>query len=597
MSKTNKNKKEKKEKKIINFKAFKGSIDGYKKDSILTSSFVIIEVLMEVLIPLYMAQLIDFGFSAGSMSVIWKIGLYLVLMSLVALVSGILNGIFAARASSGVAKNIRKKMYNNIQEFSFENLDSFSTSSLITRLTTDITSIQNSYQMLIRMAVRAPLTLIFSFLMAYRLNAELSLVFIYVIPLMILIIFILVKFAMPLFRLMYKTFDKLNKVVQENLRGIRVVKAYVREDFETDKFKSASSEVQKVSWKAGKIMAFASPLIEILIYGCVLAISWIGAKLVISSNLTTGSLATMITYTMQILISFLMLTMTFVMIVMARPSMERVSEVLSCDSKIKNKNKAIKEITSGDIEFKDVSFKYKEDSDNYSLKHVNLKIPSGATVGILGETGSSKTTLVQLIPRLYEATDGEVLVGGHNVKDYDLTVLRDSVSMVLQKNVLFSGTLNENLRWGNSKATQEEIIHCCALAQADDFIQEMEKGYETFIQQDGMNVSGGQKQRICIARALLKNPKILILDDSTSAVDTATEARLRESFKNDIANVTKLIISQRISSVKDADMIIVLSDGKIDGVGSHEELMISNKIYQEINKSQIRNGEDDKGKR
>ncbi|MFA7108286.1 MAG: ABC transporter ATP-binding protein [Sphaerochaetaceae bacterium] len=597
MSKTNKNKKEKKEKKIINFKAFKGSIDGYKKDSILTSSFVIIEVLMEVLIPLYMAQLIDFGFSAGSMSVIWKIGLYLVLMSLVALVSGILNGIFAARASSGVAKNIRKKMYNNIQEFSFENLDSFSTSSLITRLTTDITSIQNSYQMLIRMAVRAPLTLIFSFLMAYRLNAELSLVFIYVIPLMILIIFILVKFAMPLFRLMYKTFDKLNKVVQENLRGIRVVKAYVREDFETDKFKSASSEVQKVSWKAGKIMAFASPLIEILIYGCVLAISWIGAKLVISSNLTTGSLATMITYTMQILISFLMLTMTFVMIVMARPSMERVSEVLSCDSKIKNKNKAIKEITSGDIEFKDVSFKYKEDSDNYSLKHVNLKIPSGATVGILGETGSSKTTLVQLIPRLYEATDGEVLVGGHNVKDYDLTVLRDSVSMVLQKNVLFSGTLNENLRWGNSKATQEEIIHCCALAQADDFIQEMEKGYETFIQQDGMNVSGGQKQRICIARALLKNPKILILDDSTSAVDTATEARLRESFKNDIANVTKLIISQRISSVKDADMIIVLSDGKIDGVGSHEELIVSNKIYQEINKSQIRNGEDDKGKR
>ena len=597
MSKTNKNKKEKKEKKIINFKAFKGSIDGYKKDSILTSSFVIIEVLMEVLIPLYMAQLIDFGFSAGSMSVIWKIGLYLVLMSLVALVSGILNGIFAARASSGVAKNIRKKMYNNIQEFSFENLDSFSTSSLITRLTTDITSIQNSYQMLIRMAVRAPLTLIFSFLMAYRLNAELSLVFIYVIPLMILIIFILVKFAMPLFRLMYKTFDKLNKVVQENLRGIRVVKAYVREDFETDKFKSASSEVQKVSWKAGKIMAFASPLIEILIYGCVLAISWIGAKLVISSNLTTGSLATMITYTMQILISFLMLTMTFVMIVMARPSMERVSEVLSCDSKIKNKNKAIKEITSGDIEFKDVSFKYKEDSENYSLKHVNLKIPSGATVGILGETGSSKTTLVQLIPRLYEATDGEVLVGGHNVKDYDLTVLRDSVSMVLQKNVLFSGTLNENLRWGNSKATQEEIIHCCALAQADDFIQEMEKGYETFIQQDGMNVSGGQKQRICIARALLKNPKILILDDSTSAVDTATEARLRESFKNDIANVTKLIISQRISSVKDADMIIVLSDGKIDGVGSHEELIVSNKIYQEINKSQIRNGEDDKGKR
>ena len=594
MSKHRKEREEKKEKKIINFKAFKGSVGEFKKDSILTSTFVIIEVLMEVLIPLYMARLIDLGFSAGNMQFIWKIGGYLVLMSLVALVSGILNGIFAARSSSGVAKNIRKKMYDNIQEFSFENIDSFSTSSLITRLTTDITSIQNSFQMMIRMAVRAPLTLVFSFIMAYRLNSQLALTFIYVIPIMILIIFILVRFAMPLFRRMYKTFDKLNKVVQENLRGIRVVKAYVREDFETNKFEKASSEVQKVSWRAGKIMAFASPLFEMLIYGCILAISWFGAKLVIDSSLTTGSLATMITYTMQILMSFLMLTMTFVMIVMARPSMERVSEVLSCKSKIRNAEKPLTKVASGDIEFKDVSYKYKEDSDNYSLKHVNLKIPSGATVGILGETGSSKTTLVQLIPRLYEASEGEVLVGGHNVKDYDLTVLRDSVSMVLQKNVLFSGTINENLRWGNSEATQEEIIHCCKLAQADEFIQEMENGYETFIQQDGMNVSGGQKQRICIARALLKSPKILILDDSTSAVDTATEAKLRESFKKDIANVTKLIISQRISSVKDSDMIIVLSNGEVNGVGTHEKLLLTNKIYQEINKSQIRN---DKGKR
>jgi len=586
-----------KDRKKINFSAFKGSLNGYKTSSWLTIIFVIIEAIMEVLIPLYMAQLIDDGFSAGSMPVILKIGLYLVLMSIVALVAGVLNGLFAAKASSGVAKNLRKKMYFHIQDFSFSNIDSFSTSSLITRLTTDVTSIQNSYQMVVRMAVKAPVTLILSYIAAYKLNASLSLTFLYVLPIMVVLIVILVKFAMPLFRKMYKAFDKINKVVQENLRGIRVVKAYVREDYETEKFNKASKEVQSVSWKAEKIMAFASPIIEILIYGCILVISWFGSKLIIQHTFTTGGLATMITYTMQILMNFLMLTMTFVMIVMARPSMERVSEVLSAESKIKNKENPIMKVENGSITFKDVSFKYKETSKNYSLKHINLNIPSGATVGILGETGSSKTTLVQLIPRLFDATEGEVLVDGKNVKDYDIKSLRESISMVLQKNILFSGSLKENLIWGNQAATDEQIIQACKLAQADSFINEMDKGYDTFIEQDGMNVSGGQKQRICIARALLQQPKIFIMDDSTSAVDTATEARIRKSIKSDLPEMTKIIISQRISSVIDSDIIVVLSDGEINGVGTHEELMQNNKIYQEINSSQLKiEGEDENGR-
>ena len=562
----------------------------YKKPAILTPIFVSLEVIMEVIIPLLMVELIDKGIEAGNMNEIVKIGMALVVIAILSLIFGVLAGMFAAKASTGFACNLRHDMYYNVQNFSFKNIDKFSTSSIITRLTTDVTNIQNAFQMITRIAVRCPLMLIFSLAMAFSINKQVSLVFLCAVPVLALGLFFIMTNAHPIFERVFKTYDKLNNVVEENLRGIRVVKSYVREDFEIAKFNDVSGNIYKDFVKAEKLIALNSPLMQFVMYSSMLLISWVGAKLIVTSTMTTGDLMGLITYAMQILMSLMMLSMVLVMLVISKASAERIVEILEEKSDIYSPENAVMEVNDGSVIFKNVSFSYSDKKKKLCLSNIDLDIKSGETVGIIGGTGSSKTTLVQLIPRLYDATTGEVLVGGFNVKKYDLDVLRNSVAMVLQKNVLFSGTIKENLRWGNEEATDEELVRACKLAQADDFINSFPNKYDTYIEQGGNNVSGGQKQRLCIARALLKKPKILILDDSTSAVDTKTDALIRKAFAEEIPNTTKFIIAQRISSISDADKIIVLDDGKIVAFGTHDELLNSCEIYKEVYTSQTKGG-------
>lgn len=569
------------------------SVREYKRDSILAPIFVTLEVIMEVVIPLLMAMLIDKGIDAGNMNYILKIGIALAISCVISLVFGALSGKFAASASAGFAKNLRKDMFYNVQNFSFSNIDKFSASSIVTRLTTDITNVQNAYQMIVRIAVRGPIMIIFSLIMAFGINHKLSLVFLLAIPVLGGGLYFIMTHAHPIFERVFKIYDKLNNVVQENLRGIRVVKSFVREDFEEKKFKNVSEDIYDDFVKAEKLLAFNAPLMQFAAYGCMLFISWFGAKLIVASTMTTGELTSLIAYTMQILMNLMMLSMVFVMITMARASSERIVEILDEKSDLTNPENPVYEIKNGDISFRNVNFGYSKEKRKLCLKNINLDIKSGETVGIIGGTGSSKSSLVQLIPRLYDTTDGEVIVGDRNVKEYDIESLRDEVAMVLQKNVLFSGTIKENLRWGNDHATDEEIERVCKLAQADEFIQTFPDKYDTYIEQGGSNVSGGQKQRLCIARALLKKPKILILDDSTSAVDTKTDASIRRAFREEIPNTTKIIIAQRISSVEDADKIIVMDNGEINGIGTHEELLKNNEIYSEVYNSQVKGGGDD----
>ena len=572
------------------------SVREYKTSSLLAPLFVTGEVILEVIIPMLMANLIDFGIEAGNMQYILKMGLALVICCIVSLTFGALSGKYAAVASAGFAKNLREDMYNKVQEYSFSNIDKFSTASIVTRLTTDITNIQNAYMMSIRVAVRCPIMLIFALFMAFQINSHLAPIFVIAIPILAIGLVLIISNAKRIFERVFRTYDKLNNVVQENLHGIRVVKSFVREDHETEKFCSVSKEIYQDFSKAEKILAFNAPLMQFCAYGCMLLISWLGAKLIVASGnnpavgMTTGDLTSMFSYTMQILMSLMMFSMVFVMITISYASMERAEEILDEKSDLHNPENPVYEVKDGSIEFDHVNFAYGKNADKLCLDNVNLKIPSGATVGIIGGTGSSKSTLVQLIPRLYDATEGAVKVGGRDVREYDIESLREEVAMVLQKNVLFSGTIKDNLRWGKEDATDEEMRHVCQLAQADEFIQTFPDGYDTYIEQGGTNVSGGQKQRLCIARALLKKPKILILDDSTSAVDTKTDALIRMAFREEIPNTTKIIIAQRISSVEDADLILVLDDGKINGMGTHQELLANNEIYREVYESQQKGG-------
>lgn len=566
------------------------SVREFKKDALLTPFFVVLEVVMEVIIPLIMALLIDKGIDGQDMAAIWKYGIILVLCAMLALVFGAAAGTFAARASTGFARNLRHDMYYNVQNFSFSNIDKFSTGSIVTRLTTDVTNVQNAFQMCTRIAVRCPVMLVFALFMAMRINSRMALVFLAVLPILAIGMGILMKVVDPVFERAFKIYDRMNTVVQENVRGIRVVKTYVREDHETEKFEGVSGMLYRTFSKAQKTMAGVMPLMQFCMYACMLLISWFGARLIVVGSMTTGELTSMFSYAMQILMSLMMVAMVFVMITMAKASAERVAEILDEQPDLHNPANPIHEVKDGAIEFDDVSFSYKGDERKLALKNVNLHIKAGQTVGILGGTGSAKSTLVQLIPRLYDTTHGTVKVGGVDVRDYDIEALRDQVAMVLQKNVLFSGTIKENLRWGDENASDEELERVCRLAQADEFIQQMPDKYDTHIEQGGSNVSGGQKQRLCIARALLKKPKILILDDSTSAVDTKTDALIRKAFAEEIPDTTKIIIAQRVSSVQDADQIVILDGGTVQAVGTHDELLAANTIYQEIYNQQNRKG-------
>lgn len=563
-------------------------IKEYKKDTILTPIFMILEVIMEMIIPLLMAAIIDNGLEGGSIKYVCFIGVIMLITAMLSLTFGALGGKFGASASCGFAKNLRKAMFHNIQNFSFENIDKYSTAGLVTRLTTDVTNLQNAFQMIIRMFVRAPISLICAMFMSFYINFKLALIFVCAIIFLGVALYFIMTHAHPYFKEVFKKYDNLNASVQENLTGIRVVKAYVREEHEINKFKKASEQIYNYFKKAEGILIFNNPIMMFSMYTCMITLSWLGAKMIVSSTMTTGELMSLFTYCTNILMSLMMISMVFVMVVMSKSSAERIVEVLEEKSTLTNCENPIYEVKDGSIEFNNVDFSYSKDKNNLNLEKINIKINSGETIGILGGTGSAKSTLVQLIPRLYDVTSGEVKVGGVDVRKYDIESLRDEVAMVLQKNVLFSGTINENLRWGNKNATQEEIIHACTQSQADEFVKNFSKKYETFIEQGGNNVSGGQKQRLCIARALLKNPKILILDDSTSAVDTKTDAFIRKAFKEDIPNTTKLIIAQRISSIQDSDKIIVLNDGKIDGFGTHEELLKTNEIYRDVYESQTK---------
>lgn len=566
------------------------SVREYKKDSLLAPLFMIGEVAMEVLIPFYMAKLINNGMQLQDLGYIVKMGLFLAILCIISLSCGMLSGKYASSASSGFSKNLRKDMYYNIQKFSFNNIDKFSTSSIITRLTTDVTNIQNSYQMIIRVAVRSPVMLVSAFFMSFRLNSKLSMIFLVSIFILGISLYLIIKNAYPIFQRIFKVYDKLNNVVQENLHGIRVVKSYVREDFEEEKFKEVATDLFKKYVKTEKIVALTNPLMNLVVNGALICLAWFSAKYIIQGDMQTGDLTTLITYSTQILMSLMMLSMILVMLVISKASGERIVEILQEKTDIKNNDIAKKEVKSGDIAFKDVNFSYTNDKNKCCLININLDIKEGETVGIIGATGSSKSTLVQLIPRLYDTLSGTVYVGGEDVKNYDLETLRENVAMVLQKNTLFSGSIKENLRWGNENATDTEIEEVCKLACADGFIQEFENKYDTHIEQGGTNVSGGQKQRLCIARALLKKPKILILDDSTSAVDTKTDALIREAFKNKIPNTTKIIIAQRISSIQHADKIVVMDEGKIYAIGTHQELLQNNEIYSDIYRLQQKGG-------
>ncbi len=572
------------------------SIREYKTHSILTPIFVMGEVFFEVVIPLIMADLIDKGIDAGSMAVIFKLGVFLLAAAFMSLLFGALSGNSGAIAAAGFAKNLRKDMFHNVQSFSFSNIDKFSMSSIITRLTTDVTNVQQSYQMILRMAARSPFMLIFTLFAAFRINRELSLIFLGVIPILGVGLFFIIKNAHPLFRKVFKTYDKLNSVVQENLRGIRVVKAFVREDYERKKFSDISKEIYEKFSKAEKILAFNMPLIQFCMYSTMVFLSWFGARAIVASGnndafgLTTGQLMSLMTYVMQILISLMMLSMIFVMITISKASAERIVEIIEEKTDLKNSKNPIFEVSDGSIEFRKVSFRYSAKADRNTLEDINLKIESGETVGIIGGTGSSKTSLIQLIPRLYDSTEGVVKVGGKDVREYDLKTLRDQVAVVLQKNTLFSGTIKENLKWGDKNASDEEIKRIAATAQANRFIEEFPEKYDTRIEQGGSNVSGGQKQRLTIARALLKKPKILILDDSTSAVDTATDALIKKALLEEIPGTTKIIIAQRVSSVQEADKIIVMDSGRIVETGTHEELLQTSQIYREVYDSQVKGG-------
>lgn len=562
------------------------SIREYKKQTILAPVLIALEVIMDILIPYVMSKLVDNGIYGENMAVIYKLGALLILLVGFSITFGILAGKYAAEASTGFAKNLRHDMYYKVQNYSFQNIDKFSTSSIITRMTTDVTYVQNAFQMLTRVTFRAPLNLVFSLIMAFIINARLSLVFLGLVPVLGTGLYIIIKNAHPIFEKVFKIYDKLNNVVQENVRGIRVVKTYVLEEEEKDKFENVSKRIYNNFVKAERIVAYNSPLMQLVMYTGLILISWFGARFIVGGTLTTGQLMSLITYAMQILVSLMMISMVFVMLTISAASAERIVEVLKEEPTIKTKELPVKEVKNGSIEFKDVNFSYVGDKDKTCLKDINLQINSGETIGIIGGTGSSKTTLIQLIPRLYDVTTGMVKVGGEDVKNYDLETLRNAVAIVLQKNVLFSGTIKDNLRWGKNNATDEEMINACKLAQADEFIEQFPDKYNTYIEQGGTNVSGGQKQRLCIARALLKKPKVLILDDSTSAVDTKTDKLIQNAFKKKIPNITKIIIAQRIDSVKDADKIIVMDNGTINGIGTHEELMENNEIYKEVYTSQ-----------
>lgn len=571
------------------------SIKEYKKESILTPIFVSLEVVMEVIIPLLMANLIDKGMYAGNMNEVLKIGLELVGSAMLSLIFGVLSGSVAAKASAGFAKNLRKDLYYKVQDFSFSNIDKFSTASIITRLTTDVTYVQMAFQMIIRIAVRTPLMLVFSLIMAFEINKELSLIFLILIPIVGVALGLISTKVYPIFDRVFKKYDDLNEIVEENVSSIRVVKSYVLEEKEKEKFEKTSNEIYKDFTKAEKIMALNSPIMQFAIYSALILISWFGAKIIVNSHmtaLTTGELTSLLTYSTQILSSLMMLTMILVMCTMSKASAQRIVEILDEEPDLKNKKNPIEEVKNGDIEFQNVGFSYIGKKNKEVLKNINLKIKSGETVGIIGGTGDGKSSLINLIPRLYDVSEGKVLVGGVNVKDYDLKALRDQVANVLQKNVLFSGTIKENIRWGDENASDEEVERVCKLAQADEFIRGFDKKYDTYIEQGGTNVSGGQKQRLCIARALLKKPKILILDDSTSAVDTKTDSLIRKAFREEIPNTTKIIIAQRISSVQDADKIVVMDNGRIDAIGTHEELLKNNKIYKEVYESQTKGVEE-----
>lgn len=569
-------------------------VKEYKKYAILTPIFVILEVVMEVIIPLLMAKIIDVGIQNNDIKYILEIGALLIVSAIMSLIFGMLSGKFAAKASAGYSKNLRKAMFHKIQDYSFENIDKFSTSSLVTRMTTDVTNVQMAFQMIIRILVRGPIMMIFALLMVLSINAKISLIFFIAIPVLGAVLMFITLKAHPNFEKVFKKYDKLNRVVQENLGAIRVVKAYVREKHENKKFKEVNDEVYTNFKKAEKIVAFNAPAMQLTIYTCILLISWIGSKTIVAGGMQTGELSSIVTYAWQILTSLMMLSMVFVMVVMAQSSAERIIEVIDEEPIIKNKENAIKEVKDASIEFENVTFAYsdEEEEGKNALENINLKIKSGETIGIIGGTGSSKSSLVQLIPRLYDVTKGKVKVGGIDVRNYDIKALRDSVAMVLQKNVLFSGTISENLRWGKKDADEEELQEICKLSQADSFIQEFPSKYDTLLDQGGTNVSGGQKQRICIARAILKQPKILILDDSTSAVDNKTDALIRRAFREKIPNTTKIIIAQRVSSIEDADQIVVLNEGRIDGIGTSKELLETNQIYKEVYESQMKGGDD-----
>lgn len=564
------------------------NVGKYKKDSILTPIYVVLEVIMEVFIPLLMSKIVDVGLANSDIKYVVKVGLIMLLSSFLALFFGMTSGKTAAKASTGFSKNLRKAMYDKIQTYSFSNIDKFSTSGLVTRLTTDVTNVQNAYQMCIRVLVRAPIMMASALVMSFYINSELAFIFLGAIVFLGVILYVIMTRAHVHFKRTFKKYDDLNESVQENLTGIRVVKAYVREDYETEKFHKASGSLYSGFLSAEKLILLNTPAMQFTVYVCNLLLSWLGAHLILQGKMATGELMSMFTYTGNIMISLMIVSMVFVMVVMSKASMERIYEVLNEDSNLSNGSNPVFEVPNGSIEFKNVDFSYSNDEKNLVLEDINIKINAGETVGIIGGTGSAKSTLVQLIPRLYDTTKGSVVVGGIDIKDYDLDTLRNEVAMVLQKNVLFSGTIKDNLRWGNKLATDEEIEKACEYAQAHEFIQDFPKQYDTYIEQGGTNVSGGQKQRLCIARALLKKPKILIFDDSTSAVDTKTDAKIRKALKEEVPGTTKIIIAQRISSIENADKIIVINDGKIDGIGTHDDLLVTNSIYREVYISQTK---------